>query len=58
MQRLLTRVYLLSEAYSYFYLNSLTTNDRDYLQRLILTLYNQQSKNERKNSLNRFFFYK
>jgi len=44
MQRLLIQVYRLSEAYSYFYLNVLTTNDQDYLQRLILTLYNQQSK--------------
>ncbi|CAF3582391.1 unnamed protein product [Rotaria sordida] len=43
MQQLTIRVYILSKAYSYFYLNSLTTNDRDFLQRLILTLYNQQS---------------
>ncbi|CAF4664359.1 unnamed protein product [Rotaria sp. Silwood1] len=43
MQQLITRVYLLSKAYSYFYVNRLTTNDRDFLQRLILTLYNQQS---------------
>ena len=43
MQRLVTRVYRLSKAYSYFYSNTLTTNDREYLQRLILTLYNQQS---------------
>ncbi len=44
MQRLITRVYRLSKAYSYFYSTSLTANDQDYLQRLILTLYNQQSK--------------
>jgi len=53
MQQLLTRVYLLSEAYSYFYLNRLTTNDQDYLERLILTLYNQQSK--KKNNSFHFF---
>jgi len=47
MQRLLTQVYRLSEAYSYFYLNDLTANDQDYLQRLILTLYNQQSKKQK-----------
>jgi hypothetical protein len=46
MQRLTTRVYRLSKAYSYFYSNVLSTNDQDYLQRLILTLYNQQSKND------------
>jgi len=46
MQRLTTPVYFLSEAYSYFYLNDLTVNDLDYLQRLILTLYNQQSKHK------------
>ncbi len=44
MQRLITRVYRLSKAYSYFYSTTLTANDQDYLQRLILTLYNQQSK--------------
>jgi hypothetical protein len=44
MQRLVTRVYRLSEAYSYFYANILTTIDQNYLQNLILTLYNQQSK--------------
>ncbi|CAF2104402.1 unnamed protein product [Rotaria magnacalcarata] len=43
MQKLATRVYYLSEAYSYFYLKQLTANDQDYLQRLILTIYNQQS---------------
>ena len=48
MQQITTRVYRLSKAYSYFYANPLTSNDRDFLQRLILTLYNQQSK--------RFFF--
>ena len=44
MQRLTTRVYRLAKAYSYFYANTLTTNDQLYLQRLVLTLYNQQSK--------------
>ena len=44
MQRLTTRVYRLAKAYSYFYTNSLTTNDQIFLQRLIVTLYNQQSK--------------
>jgi hypothetical protein len=44
MQRLVTTVYRLSTAYSYFYPNTLTTNDQNYLQNLILTLYNQQSK--------------
>ncbi|CAF1204774.1 unnamed protein product [Adineta ricciae] len=43
LQRLLTRVYRLSKAYSYFFSNSLTINERDYLQRLILATYNQQS---------------
>ncbi|UJR35334.1 hypothetical protein I4U23_028095, partial [Adineta vaga] len=43
MQRILTRIYRLSKAYSYFYSNSLTINDREYLQRLILATYNQQS---------------
>ncbi|CAF1290536.1 unnamed protein product, partial [Rotaria sordida] len=33
----------LSKAYSYFYLNYLTINHRQYLQRLVLTLYNQQN---------------
>lgn len=43
LRQLATTVYYLSEAYSYFYANSLTSNDQEYLQRLILTLYNQQS---------------
>ncbi|CAF1547561.1 unnamed protein product, partial [Adineta steineri] len=43
MQRILTRIYRLAKAYSYFYTNHLTINDRDYLQRLILTTYNQQN---------------
>ena len=43
LQRLTTHVYRLSEAFAYFYQNSLSDNDRDYLQRLILNLYNQQS---------------
>ena len=43
LQRLLTRVYRLSKAYSYFFSNSLTISERDYLQRLILATYNQQS---------------
>lgn len=43
MQRITTRVYRLAKAYSYFYLNPLTTNDQIFLQRLVLTLYNQQS---------------
>lgn len=55
MQRLLTRVYRLSKAYSYFYSNKLTTSDQEYLQRLILTLYNQQSK--RKTSWFILFFF-
>ncbi len=46
MQPLLTPVYLLSEAYSYFYSNPLTPNDQNYLESLILSLYNQQSKNK------------
>jgi len=41
MQRLKNRVYRLSKSFSYFYSNPLSTNDRDYLQKLILTLYNQ-----------------
>jgi hypothetical protein len=53
MQRLTTRVYLLSEAYSYFYSNPLTINDQDYLERLILTLYNQQSKSISKHYSNK-----
>lgn len=44
MQRVTTRVYRLAKAYSYFYANALTPNDREYLQRLVLTTYNQQSK--------------
>ncbi|CAF1308851.1 unnamed protein product, partial [Rotaria sordida] len=43
MQRLINCVYYLSKAYSYFYLNYLTINHRQYLQRLVLTLYNQQN---------------
>ena len=49
MQRLVTRVYRLSKAYSYFYSNVLTTIDQGYLQTLILTLYNQQIKNKKRN---------
>lgn len=44
MKRLTTKVYRLSKSYSYFYTNSLLNDDRDYLEKLILTLYNQQSK--------------
>lgn len=55
MQRLVTRVYRLAKAYSYFYANTLITNDQIYLQRLILTLYNQQSKST-KSSMFLFLF--
>jgi len=44
MKRLTIPVYRLSKSYSYFYPKSLSINDRDYLQKLILTLYNQHSK--------------
>jgi hypothetical protein len=44
MQQLTNRVYRLSKSYSYFYSNSLSINDRDYLEKLILILNNQQSK--------------
>jgi hypothetical protein len=44
MKRLTTRVYRLSKSYSYFYSHSLSKNDRDYLEKLLLTLHNQQSK--------------
>lgn len=43
MQQLTIEVYRLSEAYSYFYSNTLSTSDQDYLQKLVLALYNQQS---------------
>ncbi|CAF3399711.1 unnamed protein product [Rotaria socialis] len=43
MQRLPNRVYRLSKAFSYFYSNSLSTDDRYYLEKLILTLYNRQN---------------
>jgi hypothetical protein len=44
MKRLTTRVYRLSKSYSYLYSHSLSKNDRDYLEKLLLTLHNQQSK--------------
>ncbi|CAF1196215.1 unnamed protein product, partial [Didymodactylos carnosus] len=40
LQRLTMRVYRLAKAFSYFYSNKLSSTDQDYLQRLILTLYN------------------
>ncbi|CAF2376052.1 unnamed protein product [Rotaria sp. Silwood2] len=43
MQRLTNRVYRLSTSFSYFYSNSLSINDRNYLQKLILILFNQQN---------------
>ncbi|CAF1569467.1 unnamed protein product, partial [Rotaria sordida] len=43
MQRLTNRVYRLSKSFSYFYSNSLSIDDRNYLQKLILILYNQQN---------------
>lgn len=44
MQRIVTPLYRLSRAYSYFYGNRLTINDREYLERLVLTIYNRQSE--------------
>ena len=43
MQRITTRFYRLSKAFAFFYPNNLSMNDREFLQRLVLTLYNQQS---------------
>ena len=43
MQRIKTRIYRLSKSFSYFYSHPLTANDRYYLQKLILILYNRQS---------------
>ena len=43
MQRITTRLYRLSKALAYFYQNSLSASDREFLQRLVLTLWNQQS---------------
>jgi len=44
MSQLKNHVYYLSKSYSYFYSNYLSRNEREYLEKLILTLYNQQSK--------------
>ena len=44
IKRLTTRVYRLSKSYSYFYSHPLSIDDRDYLEKLLLTLHNQQSK--------------
>lgn len=44
MKRLTTNVYRLSKSLAYFYSKSLNKNNREYLEKLILTLYNQQSK--------------
>ncbi|CAF3961528.1 unnamed protein product, partial [Adineta steineri] len=41
--RLSFHVYRLSKSYSYFYTNSLSQNDRNYLEKLLLTVYNQQN---------------
>ncbi|CAF0904049.1 unnamed protein product, partial [Adineta ricciae] len=43
LQRLTTRVYRLSKSYSFVYANPLSENDRDYLERRILNIYNQQN---------------
>ena len=51
LQRLATRLYRLSKAYSLFYAHPLSSNDRDYLRKLVLTLYNQQSKTKRRDEL-------
>lgn len=44
LRRITTRLYRLSKAYSYLYSQPLSINDRDYLEKLLLTLHNQQSK--------------
>jgi hypothetical protein len=54
MQRSATHIYRLSKAYSYFYSNDVSINNRDYLQKLVLNLFNQQSS-IRSNHVNIFY---
>lgn len=44
LRRITTPLYRLSKAYSYLYSHPLSISDRDYLEKLLLTLHNQQSK--------------
>lgn len=44
LKRITTPLYRLSKAYSYLYSHPLSMNDRDYLEKLLLTVHNQQSK--------------